>query len=381
MIYFDHAATGLPKSEGVINAVVSGMQYFGNAGRGLYDHSTAADRAVFNCRNNLAKLFNTTPENCILTKSCTEALNIAVKGFITAKKGKIGIITSDYNHNAVTRIFYDKSIKEKINLKTFKCDLFNDKKTTENFKNALSEDISLAVLTHASNVCGRIFPVKEMVSAAREKGITVITDVAQTVGHENITAGEYGDILCLPGHKGLYGPVGTGSMVIAKGFKTPLSPLLHGGTGIMSVDKKMPLIYPERFEAGTLNAPAYAGLATAIYESKESDKKTSQKIFKYLLAELKNMKNITVIGAPEVGNENKWVPIILFNVWGHDCETVSEMLAKENFALRAGLHCAPDAHAALGSIKTGGVRLSIGRGNTMVQAKGLIDTLARKVAR
>lgn len=379
MIYFDHAATGMPKSEGVINAVASAMRYCGNPGRGIYELSAAGDRALFECRNALAKMFDTSPENCILTKNTTEALNMAVMGYINSRNEKTGVICSGYDHNAVTRILHFAKLKNKIEIKYFQSDLFDDGNTIESFKNAITKDISLAVLTHASNVCGRIFPVKEMVQIAKNNGITVITDIAQTAGNTDIKAGVHGDILCLPGHKGLYGPAGTGAMVIDRNFNTVLEPFLRGGTGILSVDKNMPPLLPERFEAGSLNAPAYAGLSRAIKEIDQKDKKLTEKVFKYLLGELKNMKGVTVIGAPESGTENMWMPIILFNIWGYDSEEAAEMLAKENIAVRGGLHCSPQAHKSLGTLKTGGVRISIGRGNTMVHAKALTDALARKV--
>ena len=378
MIYFDHAATGMPKSEGVINAVASAMRFCGNPGRGSYELASAGDRTLFDCRNELAHEFGALPENCVLTKNTTEALNIAIKGYVLAKKELVHVLVSDFDHNAVSRIIYDLKQREKIKVTVFESDLFDDKKTVQNFENSITEKTSLAVFTHASNLCGRIFPVKEMRKIAKSRGITVITDIAQTAGILDINTEDYGDIICLPGHKGLYGPAGTGAMIISRDFDSQLYPLLHGGTGILSADMKMPSFLPERFEAGSLNAPAYAGLCTALKEKDMKNKKLTQKIYKYLLSELKNMKGITVIGAPEEKQEENWVPIILINLWGYNSEEAAEMLAKENIAVRGGLHCAYKAHKKLGTLKTGGVRISIGRGNTMVHAQALIDTLARK---
>ncbi|MBQ5842270.1 MAG: aminotransferase class V-fold PLP-dependent enzyme [Clostridia bacterium] len=379
MIYFDHAATGMPKSEGVINAVASAMRFCGNPGRGSYELASSGDRTLFDCRNELAHEFGALPENCVLTKNTTEALNIAIKGYVLAKKELVHVLVSDFDHNAVSRIIYDLKQREKIKVTVFESDLFDDKKTVQNFENSITEKTSLAVFTHASNVCGRIFPVKKMRKIAKSRGITVITDIAQTAGILDINTEDYGDIICLPGHKGLYGPAGTGAMIISRDFDSQLYPLLHGGTGILSADMKMPSFLPERFEAGSLNAPAYAGLCAALKEKDLKNKKLTQKIYKYLLSELKNMKGITVIGAPEEKQEENWVPIILINLWGYNSEEAAEMLAKENIAVRGGLHCAYKAHKKLGTLKTGGVRISIGRGNTMVHAQALIDTLARKM--
>ena len=379
MIYFDHAATGMPKSEGVINAVASAMRFCGNPGRGSYELASAGDRALFDCRNELAYEFGSLPENCVLTKNTTEALNMAIKGYVFAKKEPVHVLVSDFDHNAVSRIIYDLKQSERIKVTVFESDLFDDKKTIQSFENCITEKTSLAVFTHASNVCGRIFPVKEMRKIAKSRGIAVITDIAQTAGILEINAEDYGDIICLPGHKGLYGPAGTGAMIMSRDFESQLYPLLHGGTGILSADMKMPSFLPERFEAGSLNAPAYAGLCTALKEKDMKNKKLTQKIYKYLLSELKNMKGVTVIGAPEEKQEENWVPIILINLWGYNSEEAAEMLAKENIAVRGGLHCAYKAHKKLGTLKTGGVRISIGRGNTMVHAQALIDTLARKM--
>lgn len=379
MIYFDHAATGMPKSEGVINAVASAMRFCGNPGRGSYELASAGDRALFDCRNELAYEFGSLPENCVLTKNTTEALNMAIKGYVFAKKEPVHVLVSDFDHNAVSRIIYDLKQSERIKVTVFESDLFDDKKTIQSFENCITEKTSLAVFTHASNVCGRIFPVKEMRKIAKSRGIAVITDIAQTAGILEINAEDYGDIICLPGHKGLYGPAGTGAMIMSRDFESQLYPLLHGGTGILSADMKMPSFLPERFEAGSLNAPAYAGLCTALKEKDMKNKKLTQKIYKYLLSELKNMKGVTVIGAPEEKQEENWVPIILINLWGYNSQEAAEMLAKENIAVRGGLHCAYKAHKKLGTLKTGGVRISIGRGNTMVHAQALIDTLARKM--
>ncbi|MBO7162126.1 MAG: aminotransferase class V-fold PLP-dependent enzyme, partial [Clostridia bacterium] len=356
----------------------SAMRFCGNPGRGSYELASAGDRTLFDCRNELAHEFGALPENCVLTKNTTEALNIAIKGYVLAKKELVHVLVSDFDHNAVSRIIYDLKQREKIKVTVFESDLFDDKKTVQNFENSITEKTSLAVFTHASNLCGRIFPVKEMRKIAKSRGITVITDIAQTAGILDINTEDYGDIICLPGHKGLYGPAGTGAMIISRDFDSQLYPLLHGGTGILSADMKMPSFLPERFEAGSLNAPAYAGLCTALKEKDMKNKKLTQKIYKYLLSELKNMKGITVIGAPEEKQEENWVPIILINLWGYNSEEAAEMLAKENIAVRGGLHCAYKAHKKLGTLKTGGVRISIGRGNTMVHAQALIDTLARK---
>lgn len=381
MIYFDHAATGMPKSEGVVNAVASAMRFCGNPGRGSYELAHAGDRALFDCRNELAHEFGALPENCVLTKNTTEALNIAIKGYVLAKKELVHVLVSDFDHNAVSRIIYDLERSNKIKATVFESHLSDDKITLRNFENAITEKTALAVFTHASNVCGKIFPVKEMRKIAKSRGITVITDIAQTAGILDINADDYGDIICLPGHKSLYGPAGTGAMIISSGFDGQLYPLLHGGTGILSADMKMPKSAPERFEAGSLNAPAYAGLHAALKEKDGINKKLPQKIYKYLLGELKNMKGVTVIGAPDEDNEEYRVPIILINLWGYHSQEAAEMLAKENIAVRGGLHCAYKAHKKLGTLKTGGVRISIGRGNTMVHAKALIDILAGKMSR
>ncbi|MBR4852580.1 MAG: aminotransferase class V-fold PLP-dependent enzyme, partial [Clostridia bacterium] len=280
MIYFDHAATGMPKSEGVINAVASAMRFCGNPGRGSYELASAGDRALFDCRNELAHEFGALPENCVLTKNTTEALNIAIKGYVLAKKELVHVLVSDFDHNAVSRIIYDLKQREKIKVTVFESDLFDDKKTVQNFENSITEKTSLAVFTHASNVCGRIFPVKEMRKIAKSRGITVITDIAQTAGILDINTEDYGDIICLPGHKGLYGPAGTGAMIISRDFDSQLYPLLHGGTGILSADMKMPSFLPERFEAGSLNAAAYAGLCAALKEKDLKNKKLTRKIYK-----------------------------------------------------------------------------------------------------
>ncbi len=381
MIYFDHAATGFPKSEAVISAVANAMRISGSAGRGSHGYAEKSGELLYECRTALADEFGAQPENCVLTKNCTESLCIAVKGFIMRNKGKCVVVAGDFDHNSVTRPLYAMEKAGKARIKRFTPSLESDGETLERFEKAVSGGASLAVITHASNVCGRIFPLREMYSAAARRGVTVIVDAAQTAGHIPIRLDEdCADILCLPGHKGLYGPSGTGAMIFRSGFDKLPDALLEGGTGIRSIERSMPPLPPERYEAGTVNTPAFAGLAQALKEriSPEPDGYRTDgedEIYRFLIEELGKTDGIRLIGAPKSGNTEKWTKILLLTRKGESSEQTARYLAEKGFAVRGGLHCAPGAHRRLGTLGSGAVRISVGRGNTIRQAEELISAL------
>jgi len=371
MIYFDNAATGFPKSRAVADAMRDACLRCGNPGRSGHAFARAADDILYNCRKKLAAMFGSVPERVILTKSATEALNIAIKGLYRAD-GEV--LCSNMEHNAVVRPLQALRMCGEITLKQFRVDLSDDKVTVENFRLAAGVRADMAVVTHASNVCGRILPLAEMRAAIAREDFLMIADCSQTAGHVPIDIKTLGaDAICVPGHKGLYGPMGTGALILHPEKEFSFCTLIEGGSGIDSRSITMPEVLPERLEAGTPNVCGFAGLSAALDEFSFAE--TEMQLFELLIRELKKQKDVRLHG---YFAHRAYVPTLLFNRDGIDCEVLAEQLAADGIAVRAGLHCAPYAHRALGTLETGGVRISLGRANTETEIACFLESVKKK---
>lgn len=377
MIYFDNAATTLPKSKGALRAYKKAFQNCGNASRGGHPFAARASDHLYLCRERLAERFGTEPERVVLTMNATHAINLAVKGLI--REGDV--LISDLEHNAVYRPLYALEKQGRIRIRVFHADLADDEATVRRFRAALDENVRACVVTHASNICGRVLPLAALSEAARQAGVPLICDASQTAGHFDLQLRELPGVtaLCMPGHKGLYGPLGTGALLVSPFFGGSFETLLEGGSGSFSADPEMPALLPERLEAGTMNAPAFAGLAAAVAEKSASGKKEEQ-IFSYLLSGLRETEGVTLYGAP-VAAGLPYCPILLFNIDGRDSEEVAAALADADVCVRAGLHCSPLAHRALGTPLGGAVRISLSKHNTFGEAERFLAILARQKAR
>lgn len=368
MIYFDNAATGFPKHEDCKKAMCDALDNCANSGRSVYAAADEAARVLFFARSALSAMFGAKPENVVLTQNATHALNLAVKG---ASESKREIVISNFEHNAVIR----PSFAAFRNVRMFEVDIRDDEKTVRSFISSLSRHTSLVCFTCASNVCGRILPVKSLSEAAKKRGLTVIVDASQAAGHIKIDLESTGaDILCLPCHKGLYAPTGTGALIARDGVS--VSPLIEGGTGTASRMRTMPQFLPERLEAGTMNICGAAAIAAACrdftYPTNEKE------IFEYLLSALGDMGAV-LYGAPK-GDTERFLPLIAFNMPRFQPSQLAEKLGENGVCVRAGLHCAPTAHEALGTGDGGCVRISIGRHNTLCEAREFVSILHRVCA-
>ncbi len=365
MIYLDNAATTLIKPYTVINACNMWLERFSaNPGRGGHKLSINASEKAFECRELIAKLFNSeNPGNIIFTLNTTMALNIAINGFL--KKG-MHVVISGMEHNSVYRPIvnsgceYSVASADETGLVTLK-----------SIKDKVRENTALIALTHASNVVGTINPIAEVGAFARSKGIAFLVDAAQSAGVLDIDVKrDYIDMLAFAGHKSLMGPTGTGGLYIAP--HTNLSPIIYGGTGSVSESSEQPDFLPDKFESGTLNIVGIAGLAEGV---KFIIKNSTSAIYKHekeladkLKNELLNIKNIKIYG-----NDNK-IGIIAFSHNNIDSVSFCNQLDKIDIAARGGLHCAPLAHKSLG-IKSGLVRLSPGWFNTKSHIDYTVDAI------
>lgn len=366
MIYLDNAATTFPKPPAVIRAVADCMENRGgNPGRGGHMLSRLCSESVFLCRENLAALIGCkNPERIIFTKNTTEALNTAIKGVLRSGDE---VIISSMEHNSVLRSVVAME-KRGVTVKIARADL-SGRVSPEAYAALITPSTRLICVIHASNICGTVNPVEDICRMAREKGILTLVDCAQTGGVIPINA-EHFDMAAFAGHKGLYGPFGTGALYIRDGLE--LETLTEGGTGSMSESALMPSELPDRFEAGTLNACGIAGLNEGIkFVMREGIHEKEMLLTQRLTDNLKNISGLRILGESGVG-----VVGIAFSQ--KDCVEVATRLDSEySIAARAGLHCSPMAHRTLGTFSSGMLRLSVGWFNTQKD----VDTAAYAISR
>ena len=353
MIYLDNAATTFPKPECVVDAVTHFMKECGgNPSRGGHALSALSGEKILACREELASLIDCpSPEQIIFTKNTTEALNLAIKG--TLRRGD-EVIISSMEHNSVLRSCVDLE-KEGVILKIVRADSRGIVNPVD-VSSLITDKTKLICILHVSNVTGSVNPVREIYSIARKKGVLMLLDAAQSGGMLKIDT-SCGEMIAFAGHKGLYGPMGTGALFIRKGIM--LDTLIEGGTGSFSESALMPELFPDRFEAGTLNACGIAGLCEGIkFIKREGVYEKEKELGEFLIEQMSAVKGAKIIGTPTVG-------VAGLSVSGHDCVDISTRLDREfNIATRAGLHCSPMAHRTLGTISSGLLRFSTGFFNT-----------------
>lgn len=358
MIYLDNGATTFPKPPGVSNAVNQAIKEYGaNPGRGGHKLSLRASEEIYNCRTKAAKFFNAeNEENVIFTSNCTHGINTIIKGYLG--KGD-HVVISNMEHNSVTRPL--TALKER-GVTFTEATVFpgDNDETLNSFRNAINPRTKLVICTHASNVFGVRLPIERITALSHQYGIKVLVDGAQSAGVLPIDIKNSAiDFFATAGHKGLYGPMGTGILIISN--DDGVATLMEGGTGSGSASYVQPQIVPDRFESGTPNLPGIAGLSkgfdflnkTKIENIAAHEMSLIQRLYKKLAI----MDHITLYtDTPDILYS---VPVLSFNVVGKDSEDVAAYLDKNyGIAVRAGLHCAPSAHIAMNTIETGTVRIS-----------------------
>lgn len=348
MIYFDNGATSFIKPESVYSAVYRTMRlYAGNPGRSGHRLSMLANDIVYNTRETVAEFFGiANSDRVCFTNNATTALNYAIKG-ILKKDDKVAI--SAYEHNSVTRPLFavgaDVSIID-----------FNKTINCEN-------DVKMIIVNHMSNVNGAVADISSIGDFARRNNIIFMVDASQSAGHITIDVEAYNiDILVCSGHKGLYGPQGTGIMYIREGLE--IKSIIEGGTGSFSDKLTQPDVFPDMFESGTLNVAGISGLMEGIKYINEYDiikKGEYEKLLTdRLIKGLENIQGATVCKAGNYG------PVVSFNLEGWDCVTLSNYLSETyDICVRGGLHCAPLAHKTIGTSECGTLRVSLSSFNTM----------------
>lgn len=361
-IYLDNAATTYPKPEAVYQAIDRAMRDIGVApGRGGHRQSMEAARIVFSARESLAHLLGIGDSSRIIfTHSATEALNMAVKGIL--KPGD-HVVTTSMEHNSLARPLHHAA-EGGVPVTWVQSDA-DGYVTAGQIIDALRPDTKLVAMTHCSNITGAVNPVDEIGQLLRERGVLFLVDGAQSTGSYPFSIDAMGvDLFAAPGHKGLYGPPGTGFLYIAPGVD--LGPLLHGGTGSGSSEIFQPSSLPERHESGTMNTPAIAGLLAGV-EYVASRGIAAIHDFEMELAGrlcigLSSIPGVRVFNP--VGTRPRCA-VVSFTITGRDPATVGYMLDhRYGISVRVGLHCAPLAHRSIGTFPDGTVRVSPALFNT-----------------
>ena len=374
MIYLDNAATTLKKPQAVIDAVISTLGHAGNASRGAHEGALGASRIVYEAREKIASLFCCPrADHVAFTSNVTEALNIAIFGTLQAGDH---VITTAMEHNSVLRPLYRMEAERDVELTIVPAGAQGhvDPAAVEA---AIRPNTRAVVCTHASNLTGNHLPVERIGAIAKKHGLLFILDAAQTAGATPIDMTELGiSVLCFTGHKSMMGPQGTGGMCVAEGVD--VASFKVGGTGVQSFLKTQPAEYPTRLEAGTQNVPGIAGLsaavdflnATGISKIEERERALTERFFRAV----SNMEGVNVYGD---FSAMKRSPIVSLNIRDLDSAVVADELAVSyGIAVRAGAHCAPLAHEALGTTKQGAVRFSFNWFNTEEEIDAAVAAVA-----
>ncbi|MBE6575973.1 MAG: aminotransferase class V-fold PLP-dependent enzyme [Ruminococcaceae bacterium] len=375
MIYLDNAATTFPKPPAVRREVERCLrEYCGNPGRSAHKLSLAAAEAVYDCRLASAELFGiSSPERIIFTYNTTYALNMAIKGLL--HRGD-HVLISDMEHNAVFRPVHRLAALGEISYDIFPTGCADPPGSAEDIllalRKLLRHNTRMLITAHIPNLCSAVMPLEVLGRFCRENKLLFVVDAAQSAGIEHIDCEKMQiDALCVPGHKGLYGPQGSG--ILALGSDLTMATLIEGGSGIHSLDPAMPEFPPERYEAGTLATPTLAGLCAGIKFVMERGldriRKQEQMLYLRLREQLLNTDGITVYAPNHVGST------LLFNLEGIPSADAAAMLDRHDIYLRAGFHCAPLGHKTLGTGENGALRAGFSVFNQASDVDALVRSL------
>ncbi len=354
VIYLDNAATTMIKPTAVSRAVLNAMQTMASPGRGAHEPAMRAAKTVFDCRMEAAGLFNVPePEQIVFTMNATHGLNIAINSLVHSGTK---VVVSGYEHNSVTRPLAARGA----DIHVASSPLFDSEGMLAAFEKELPW-AEIAVCTHVSNVFGFILPIYEIAELCRNYQVPLIVDASQSAGvleldYMRLNA-EY---IAMPGHKGLFGPQGTGILICAKACE----PLLSGGSGTDSIAQHMPEYLPDRLEAGTHNVCGIAGLLEGIrYIRRKGTEEISEhdtRLLRRMTESLKEIDSLKLYTKDCICQSG----VLSVRSSKLNCEDMAASLSKNGICVRTGLHCSPYAHRSAGTLDTGTVRFSFSPFNT-----------------
>ncbi|MEX2673055.1 MAG: aminotransferase class V-fold PLP-dependent enzyme [Phycisphaeraceae bacterium] len=381
-IYLDNAATSFPKPAAVHEAMFRYATLIGaSPGRGAYAESKYAGSLLTQTRERLNQLINgSSPDHCIFTLNCSDALNIAIKG---ALRTGDHVITTDLDHNSILRPLNQLASDNVITQTRIACDPATGLADLDALRRAITPKTKLIATHHGSNVTGTVQDMREIGKIAREHDLLFLVDAAQTLGHLPLDVqADHIDLLAAPGHKGLLGPLGTGLLYIRPEIEKSLRTLREGGTGSVSESDTQPEFMPDRFEPGSHNTTGLVGLSQGVAyildQTVDNVAKHEFELIDTFLAALaeSDTPGLTLHGPKTRANR---CGVFSFTLDGLAPDQLADELERtHNVLTRAGLHCAPRAHATIGTDKTGGTtRLSFGPFTTPEDVRHAAQALSK----
>ena len=379
-IYLDNGSTSFPKAPGVGKAMANFIENVGvNIGRGGYEEAYSAAEVVLDTREKLCRLFHfDQPENVVFTSGITASMNILLKGLLQPGDR---VLTTSMEHNAVMRPL--RQLEQKgVEVCLIPC---NDDGTLdwEAFVDLATPGTRALVMTHASNMCGTVMPVKDVAEHCRSLGIRTMVDCAQTAGILPVDMEDWGvDAIAFAGHKSLLGPQGIGGFLITDELAAEVDPLLSGGTGSISHLETVPEFLPDRFEPGTQNLPGIFGLHAALTYLEQTGidaiRAHEMACTARLLEGFAKLEGIRVVGRTQLTGRTAVVSVEFLNMDNAD----AAFLLEDSYGImtRCGLHCAPRAHETVGTFPQGTVRFAPGRETTMEEIEAAIAAVTEILA-
>ena len=356
MIYFDNSATTIQKPPEVAEAVKFAINNFGNTSRSFYDAALLADRELYRAREEIANLVGLDePLNVAFTSSFTEGLNLVAGGLVS--KGDV-VVTTIAEHNSVLRPLYLSGC----DLRFIDCD-DNGVLRAESIEELVKPPAKFLFCTHGSNLTGNINDVKLLYDLCKAGRITMVLDAAQTLGGIPVDIG-IADIICFSGHKCLFGPQGTGGVIVNGKFDFRI--VKTGGSGSRSFEALQSGDMPDVFETGTPNGHGIYGLQSGVRFVRETGLERihakTNTLWKSFYDGIKDITRVRVYG--DFASSDR-LPVIAMDIQGMPANELAMSLWEDyGIATRAGIHCAPLLHKRLGTADTGLVRFSFSYFNT-----------------
>lgn len=380
MIYLDNAATTLHKPPQVEQAMLDALRTAGNPGRGAHEPTLHASRLVYAARCAISRLLNAPDPSCVaFAANATQALNTALGGLFAPGDH---IITTVCEHNSVLRALYRLRDQEWVQLSFAGVDE-KGRLQYDGWQGLIQPNTKAVVVTGASNVTGNGTDLARVSEFAHRNGLLLIVDAAQTAGAQPVDVQALDiDVLCFTGHKALLGPQGTGGLYVRPGLS--VRPLVVGGSGVHSFDERHPAQMPTALEAGTLNVPGLAGLCSGVEwilaQGVETLCAQESALAALFYERIRDLPNVTLYGDPEMAPR---APIVALNIGNEDSARIADILWEDyGICVRAGAHCAPLMHKALGTVRQGVVRFSFSYFNTEAEvllAAGAVRDLAQEL--
>ena len=379
MIYLDNGATTFPKPKVVTDKIMECyLGYAGNPGRSGHKLAMKMDLEIYETREKICKLINGTEVlNVIFTFNATDSLNLAIKGVL--EEGD-HVITTSMEHNSVLRSLNQLRKEGKIELSIVYAD---DKGYIDPQKifEALTPNTKMIVTTHMSNVFGTIVDIKAIGDFCKENNILYLVDASQSIGVLDIDVQAMNiDLLAFPGHKALFGPMGTGALYIKEGII--VKPLKEGGTGSYSHSIDQPDLYPDSLESGTPNGVGIIALGKGIdfinEVGLENIRNHEMSLKNHFIELLKDNEDVILYGTLD----DRQGAVVSLNVKDMDSSEISYILSDEfDIYTRPGFHCAPLAHKTMGTEELGAIRFSFGYYNTLEEIEKTVEALLNIIER